>query len=172
MDEKTNTVTLAFGPETLVIKRSENVSHDLLDSYGGDEETTLDETAEPVAPDDNDFDDDDEFGEEYDEYDSDDEENQAFTSDEEQESDAESSDDPDFASGRNFDSYAWKHSSAQKRKKSKAKKAEMAKMRERRLKERGMMRSSNDKFTRRKRNADYEGFVTTTKAILERFEVR
>ena len=91
-----------------------------------------------------------------------------------QESDAESSDDPDFMGGNNFDSYAWKHSSAQKRKKSKAKKAEMARLREKRLKERGYNKKANKEravIQRKQRAADYEGFVVTTKAILERYEV-
>ena len=51
------------------------------------------EVSEPVAPEPNE---DDEWGDDYDDDDDSDEENQAFTSDEEQESDAESSDDPDF----------------------------------------------------------------------------
>ena len=50
--------------------------------------------------------------------------NQDFTSDEEQESDAESSDDPDFKGGRKYESYRWKQSSALKRRKSKPKDTE------------------------------------------------
>jgi len=186
VDEVTQTVCLVFGPKTLVVRKLDIFPHDLLDGWrdvpdtaaavgdsgdGGDGGLVNGgEVSEPVAPEPNE---DDEWGDDYDDDDDSDEENQAFTSDEEQESDAESSDDPDFMGAGRWDSYEWKHSSTQKRKKKKVKKEKLAKMREKRLRMGGDGRRRQDRgFLRGKRKEHYEGFLATTKAILERFEVQ